>query len=72
MKFDASNSTLRVLDGSTVGIVVLRAAKSQGLKLTGVRANFNKACATMSPRLRIRVIRVKSNVCEREMSKEKR
>ena len=66
MKFDASNSKLRGLDGSTVGVVVLCAAKSHGLKLTGVRANFHKACATMSPRLRIRVIRVKSNVRERD------
>ena len=45
-----------------VGVVVVRAAKSQGLRLKGVGYIFYKALCMMLGRLRIRRIRVKSIV----------
>ena len=47
---------------------MVRAAKLQGLRLKGIRANFYKDCVTMSQRLSIRGIRDKRIMCKREMS----
>ena len=51
---------------SGVGVVEVCVARSWGLRLRGVWENLFKACTLMSQRLRIRGIRVKSNVYERD------
>ena len=51
---------------------MVRAVKSRGLRIKGSWQDFDKSCATMLERLKIGGIILKSNVCERETSTNKR
>ena len=63
LAFGTSNKIIHTKRKTVVEVVVVRAAKSQGLRLKEVGYIFYKTCALMLKRLRIER---QSNVCKRD------